>query len=106
MRSHGYYPAGVTDAEINAAAGLRGCPDGYCPLCYISDDFPGALSLSWRDRRGELIDPDNGLCEECYGHWLELLRHRLKWRAGQVQQLEAQVSELQAELTSVHTARR
>jgi hypothetical protein len=96
MRNSPYYPAGVTDAEINAAAGRRGCPDGYCPLCYISEDFPGALSLSWRDSRGELIDPDNGLCEDCYANWLELLKHRLKWRARQVQKLEAELARLQA----------
>jgi hypothetical protein len=87
-----YYPAGVTDLEIDQAAGRRSCPDGYCPLCYLDADFPGALSLSWCDSRGRPIDPDNGLCEECYASWLELLRRRLQWRARQVQTLEAELA--------------
>jgi hypothetical protein len=101
MNCKPYYPAGVTAAEIDAATGLRGCPDGYCPLCYINEDFPGVLSLSWRDAQGDPIDPDNGLCSDCYSNWLELLKHRLKWRAGQVQKLETELVRLQDELTEL-----
>jgi hypothetical protein len=101
VQSNGFYPAGVTEAEINAAAGRDRCPDGCCPLCFLHEDFPGALRPSWLDARGEPVDADNGLCEECYANWLEVLKDRIRWRARQVERLEAELAAARSSLQQV-----
>lgn len=81
----------------------EGCPAGFCPHCYEQYDFPGTLSPTWLDSDGDPIDPDDGMCEDCYAAWLDGLKADRRALSLQRQQNEALRSDnntLSAQLTA------
>jgi hypothetical protein len=69
-------------------------------LCPNHNDCGG---YSWLDKRGECIDPDDGMCEDCYATWLEGLKADRRALSLQRQQNEALRSDnnmLSAQLTA------